>query len=117
MIELDLKGAGWLSRALAAVACHRQWLSIRLGSGFTSRVSRRLGEPCGCVCGILAFSCGLFGGFIYDAVDAFVRGPNVTGPASATTSSRCEMRSKPKVPSLDCFWINVLARSESAVSL
>ena len=40
MIELDLKGTGWPGRALAAVACHRQWLSVRLGSGFTSRVSR-----------------------------------------------------------------------------
>jgi hypothetical protein len=61
MIELDLKGPGWSGRALAAVACHRQWLSVRLGSGFTSRVSRaRLTasrvEPCGWVCGILVVS-------------------------------------------------------------
>ena len=40
MIELDLKGAGWPGRALAAVACHSQWLDIRRGSGLTSRVSR-----------------------------------------------------------------------------
>jgi hypothetical protein len=40
MIELDLKGAGWPGRALAAVACHSQWLGIRRGSGLTARVSR-----------------------------------------------------------------------------
>jgi hypothetical protein len=42
MIELDLKGAGWPGRALAAVACHHQWQSIRRGSGFTSHVFRAL---------------------------------------------------------------------------
>jgi hypothetical protein len=36
MIELDLKGAGEPRQALAAVACHFQWLSIRRGPGFTS---------------------------------------------------------------------------------
>jgi hypothetical protein len=40
MIELDLKGAGWAGRTLAAVACHSQWLSIRRGSGLAVRVSR-----------------------------------------------------------------------------
>jgi hypothetical protein len=39
MIELDLKGAGWPGRALAAVACHSQWLDIRRGSGLTARVA------------------------------------------------------------------------------
>src|SRR5262249_38916278 len=34
------KGAGWPGRALTAVACHRQWRSVRRGSGFTSRISR-----------------------------------------------------------------------------
>jgi hypothetical protein len=52
MIELDLKGAGWLGRALAAVACHSQWLGIHCGPGLTARVSRTSVEasrvePCG----------------------------------------------------------------------
>jgi hypothetical protein len=38
MIELDLKGAGWPGRALAALACHSQWLSIRRGSGLVARI-------------------------------------------------------------------------------
>jgi hypothetical protein len=40
MIELDLKKRRLAWPALAAVACHFQWRSVRRGSGFTSRVSR-----------------------------------------------------------------------------
>jgi hypothetical protein len=70
MIELDLKGAGWLGRSLAAVACHRQWRSVRRASGFTSRVSRaRMKRRA------MRFSVRHLSGLIYDAVDDFVRGP------------------------------------------
>ena len=82
MIELDLKGAGWLGRALAAVACHSQQLGIRRGSCLTARLQEtRLQDSRGCISrgGIsrraMRLSVRHLGGLIYNAVDDFVRGP------------------------------------------
>jgi hypothetical protein len=72
MIELDLKGAGWLGRALAAVACHRQWRSVRRASGFTSPVSK---AGAGISRRAMRLSVRHLSGLIYDVVDDFVRGP------------------------------------------
>jgi hypothetical protein len=94
MIELDLKGAGWLGRALAAVPCHRQWRSVRRASGFTSPVSK---AGAGISRRAMRFSVRHLGGLIYDAVGDFVRGP---GPASATTppEARCAPRPRRRRP-------------------
>ncbi len=71
MIELDLKGAGWPGRALAAVACHSQWLSVRRGSGLTSRVSRTRVKASRVEA--MRLSVWHLSALIYDGVDDFVR--------------------------------------------
>jgi hypothetical protein len=105
MIELDLKGAGWLSRALAAVACHRQWRSVRRASGFTSRASRARAKGLARRSSredisrrAMRFSVRHLSGLIYDAVDDFVRGRKGTyqGPGSATTPPEAGCASKPR---------------------
>jgi hypothetical protein len=73
MIELDLKGAGEPRQALAAVACHFQWLSIRRGPGFTSRVSGARVKAISRRA--MRLSVRHLSGLIYDAVDDFVRAP------------------------------------------
>jgi hypothetical protein len=45
-------------------------------------------------------------GLIYDAVDDFVRGPNVTGPMSATIPPDAKCAST-EAPSPDRFWVNI----------
>jgi len=97
MIELDLKGAGWLGRASAAVACHRQWRSVRRASGFTSRVSRARVKDLSRRA--MRFSVRHLSGLIYDAVDEFVR--DLPGTNERNHSSRSQMRFKAEAPSPD----------------
>jgi hypothetical protein len=109
LIELDLKGAGRLGRALAAVACHRQWRSIRRASGFTSRASRARLKGLAYTTSredisrrAMRFSVRHLSGLIYDAVDDFVRGRK--GPIRTSErnhSSRSQMRFKAEAPSPD----------------
>jgi hypothetical protein len=125
MIELDLKGAGWLGRASAAVACHRQWRSVRRASGFTSRASRARVKGLAYTTSredisrrAMRFSVRHLSGLIYDAVDDFVRGRK--GPIR-------DQRAQPLLPKPDAlqsrgavarsFWVDFLAGSESALSL
>ena len=115
MIELDLKGAGWLGRASAAVACHRQWRSVRRASGFTSRVSRARVKDLSRRA--MRFSVRHLSGLIYDAVDDFVRGRQ--GPIR-------DQRAQPLLPKPDAlqsrgavarsFWIDFLAEGPKALS-
>jgi hypothetical protein len=101
MIELDLKGAGWPSRALAAVACHFQMAErpsrirfhVACLQGSREVGSREVGSREGISRRAMRLSVRHLSGLIYDAVDDFVRGPNVTGPAKRNHSPRCECAS------------------------
>ena len=60
-------------------------------------------------------------GLIYDGVDDFVRGPNVTGPTKRNHSSRCECAANPRRRRWIVLSVNFLARfsakSESALTV
>src|SRR6266705_2442106 len=48
-------------------------------------------------CRTMRLSVRHLSGLIYDAVDDFVRGPNVTGPTKRNHSSRCECAANPRL--------------------
>jgi hypothetical protein len=82
----------------------RIWFGLQHSRGGISRRAMRL-------------SVRHLGGLIYNVVDDFVRGRNVTGLTKRNHSSRCEMRFKPWAPFAGSLPDQFLAKSESALSL
>jgi hypothetical protein len=96
MIELDLKrrrlawpgaSCGGLPSSMAERPS-RIWFHVACLQRSREGISRK-----GISCRAVRLSVRHLSGLIYDGVDDFVRGPNVTGPTKRNHSSRCECAS------------------------
>jgi hypothetical protein len=104
MIELDLKrrrlawpgaSCGGLPSSMAERPS-RIWFHVACLQRSREGISREGISREGISCRAVRLSVRHLSGLIYDGVDDFVRGANVTGPTKRYHSSRCECASRPR---------------------